>query len=296
MSQRILLSGSSGLVGSRFRELANGEATIVPLVRSGQDGDGIAWDIPTQSIGDVSGFDAVVHLAGENIAGGRWNAQRKERIRSSRVDGTTLLCEALARAERKPRVLVQASAVGIYGDRDDEVLTEQSAAGSGFLAEVATAWEEASRPALDAGIRVVWLRLGVVLSKDGGALAAMRTPFRFGAGGVIGSGSQWWSWIHVDDVVRAIRFAIDREDLEGAANLVAPEPVTNREFTKALGRVVSRPTVLPLPAFAARLVLGEMADHLLLASTRVVPERLVQAGFEFEHEELEPALEAAMGR
>lgn len=287
---RILVSGSTGLLGSLLVERARARGDeVVPLVR--RDGEaGVRWDPANGRIeGDVSGFDAVVHLAGENIAGRRWNEAFKARVKDSRVDGTRLLAQALADCAQPPKVLVCASATGIYGNRGDEVLDESSEPGEGFLAEVGRAWEAAADPARAAGIRVVHVRVGIVLSREGGALAKMLTPFKLGLGGRIGPGTQYWSWITRADVVRAFLFAVDREDLRGPVNAVAPGPVTNAEFTKVLGRALGRPTVLPLPAFAARLMMGrEMADELLLASVRARPAVLEAAGFEFETPELVP--------
>jgi uncharacterized protein (TIGR01777 family) len=234
--------------------------------------------------------DAVVHLAGENIAAGRWTERQKARIRDSRVKGTRLLCDLLARYSPPPKALVCASAVGYYGDRGDEILKEESAPGSDFLFDVCREWEAATQTAVERGIRVVNLRIGVVLSPLGGALAKMLTPFKLGAGGVIGSGRQYMSWIALDDVVRAFHFALTNQSLLGPVNAVAPNPVTNRDFTRTLGRVLSRPTVFPMPAFAARLAFGEMADALLLASTRVEPARLLAGSFIFRYPDLEGAL------
>jgi uncharacterized protein (TIGR01777 family) len=234
--------------------------------------------------------DAVVHLAGENIASARWTERQKARIRDSRVKATGLLCNLLARYSPPPKALVCASAIGYYGDRGDEILKEESAPGSGFLSDVCREWEAATQPAVERGIRVVNLRIGMVLSALGGGLAKMLTPFKLGAGGVMGSGRQYMSWIAVDDLVDAIHFALTHESLRGPANAVAPSPVTNREFTRTLGRVLSRPTPFPMPAFAARLAFGEMADALLLASTRVQPARLLASGFTFRYPDLEGAL------
>jgi len=234
--------------------------------------------------------DAVVHLAGENIAAGRWTERQKARIRDSRVKGTRLLCDLLARYSPPPKALVCASAVGYYGDRGDEILKEESASGSDFLSDVCGEWEAATQTAVERGIRVVNLRIGVVLSPLGGALAKMLTPFKLGAGGVIGSGRQYMSWIALDDAVRAFHFALTNQSLHGPVNAVAPNAVTNRDFTRTLGRVLSRPTVFPMPAFAARLAFGEMADALLLASTRVQPARLLAGGFTFRYPDLEGAL------
>jgi uncharacterized protein (TIGR01777 family) len=237
-----------------------------------------------------------VHLAGENIAGGRWTAAMKQKIRDSRVNGTRSLCEALARMESPPKVLVVASAIGFYGNRDDEIMDESSKAGEGFLSDVCREWEDATQAARDAGIRVVNLRIGVVLSPKGGALAKMLTPFKLGGGGIIGNGRQYWSWISIDDVAGAIHHALMTDSLSGPVNAVAPNAPMNREFTKTLGRVLRRPTILPMPAFAAKLALGEMANDLLLASTRVEPTKLIESGYKFRQPTLEKSLRHILGK
>ena len=254
---------------------------------------GASWEPATGALspGALDGVDGVVHLAGENIAAGRWTAARKARIRDSRVDGTRRLSEALARLEQPPKTFIVASAIGFYGDRGDERVTEASAPGSGFLPEVCQAWEAAAAPASDAGIRVVHLRIGIVLTPAGGALGQMLLPFKMGVGGVIGSGRQYMSWVALDDVLASVLHALRTEGLSGPVNVVAPNAVTNAEFTNALGRVLRRPTVLPMPAFAARLVFGEMGDALLLASARVEPTRLEESGFVFGY----PVLDGALG-
>lgn len=290
---KILVTGSHGLVGSALLPALTAEGHhVVRLVRTAAASvDEIAWnpEVNQMDSAALEDFDAVVHLAGENIAG-RWTAAKKARIRESRVAGTRLLCEALAKLQRPPRVLIAASAIGFYGNRGDETLTEESAAGVGFLPEVVRNWEAAAQPAHARNIRVVQLRFGIILSADGGALSKMLPPFRLGLGGRVGSGRQWWSWISMDDVAGAICFAIASETLSGPVNVVAPNPATNAEFTRVLGRVLHRPTVFPLPAFVARLALGQMAEELLLASTRVEPARLLAAGFQFK----QPTLEAAL--
>jgi uncharacterized protein (TIGR01777 family) len=291
----VLVSGASGFIGSALvPTLTAGGHTVTRLVRSmprpGQDA--IPWNPAARSIGTpaLEGLDAVVHLAGENIASGRWTAAKKASIRSSRVQGTTVLCEALAQLVKPPSVLLSASAIGYYGDRGATTLQEVSPPGTGFLAEVCQAWEAATAPAVQRGIRVVHLRLGIVLSPTGGPLATMLTPFRFGLGGVVGTGEQYMSWIALDDALGAIHHALSTEALQGPVNVVAPQAVTNRAFTTTLGQVLRRPTRLPLPAFAARLFFGEMADALLLASTRVAPARLVASGYTFHYPTLEEAL------
>jgi uncharacterized protein (TIGR01777 family) len=294
---RILVSGATGLVGSNFVEWArqNGH-NCVALTRRRRGGDDIEWNPGSGQLDPslLQGFDAVVHLAGDNIAHGRWTAEKKRLIRDSRVQGTALLCDRLKQVEANPAVLVSASAIGYYGNRGDEQLDEKSSAGTGFLADVCRDWEEATQSLTDSGIRVVNARLGVVLSAEGGALKQMLGPFRMGTGGIVGNGRQYWSWITVDDVVRAILFAIENSELTRAVNVVSPHPVTNREFTKTLGHVLKRPTIVPMPAFGARILLGEMADELLLASTRVYPAKLTAAGYVYRHADLESALQALL--
>jgi uncharacterized protein (TIGR01777 family) len=260
--------------------------------RTAASPDEITWNPEQATIDDqaLAGVGAVIHLAGESIAEGRWTAEKKRRIRESRVEGTRLVVNALTQLDPRPPVLVTASAIGYYGDRGTTQLDETSEPGEGFLVEVCRAWESATLPAKDAGMRVVNGRLGVVLSRRGGALARMLTPFKLGVGGKIGSGRQYMSWITLDDATRAFQFAMESDRLSGPVNFVAPEPLTNLEFTKALGRVLRRPTILPMPATAARLAFGELADGLLLASARVVPSRLTEAGFSFDYPQLEPAL------
>jgi uncharacterized protein (TIGR01777 family) len=277
---KVLISGSSGLIGSALvKSLEADGHKVGRLPRT--------YETPI----DFSGVDAVVHLAGESIAGGRWSHAKKKQIEQSRVNGTRQLAEQLARSESKPSVFICASAIGFYGNRGDEKLDEASSPGSGFLTDVCLRWEAAAEPAEDAGIRTVLLRTGIVLSTNGGALKQMLPPFRLGGGGKVGSGRQYMSWISIDDEVRAIRFLIDNPSVSGAANLVSPEPVPNREFTKMLGHVLHRPTILPLPAFAVRLLFGEMGEELLLGSARVLPQRLADAGFQFKHADLKSALE-----
>jgi uncharacterized protein len=290
---RILVSGVSGPIGTALRASFEARETqIVRMVRGwAQNAGQVSWDpLAPLSPAAVSGFDAVVHLAGESVVG-RWTDAKKKAIRESRVQGTRNLAAALAQSEAKPRLLVCASAVGFYGNRGDEVLREESPVGQGFLPEVCREWEDAGRIAAEAGIRTVNIRIGLVLSAKGGALKKMLLPFKLGLGGRIGPGSQWWSWIHVDDIVGAIHHIIHTESFSGPVNLVAPSPARNEEFTRVLASVLGRPALFPMPAFAARLAFGEMAQELLLASQRVVPEKLRASGYTFRFRELRAALE-----
>ena len=295
----IAVTGASGLVGSALVPmLTSGGHRVTKLVRRAARHAELTWD-PTADAFDartLDGISAVVHLAGENIASKRWSSKVKQRIRDSRVHGTRLLCEGLARMHTPPKVLVCASAVGFYGDRGDEVLDESSPRGAGFLAEVAQEWEEATLPARDAGIRVVNLRFGVILTPQGGALQQILLPFKLGAGGRVGNGRQYWSWISIDDAVGAVHHALMTEGLAGPVNVVAPHPVSNQEFTRTLGRVLKRPTLLPMPGFAARVALGEMANDLLLTSTRVTPQKLIDAEYDFRQPTLESALRHLLGK
>jgi len=291
---RLLLSGSHGLVGKALvTRLEADSHEIFRLVRHAPSSESeIEWSPDRYSIAlaRLEGFDAVIHLAGESIAEGRWNEEKKKRIRQSRVKGTKLLADAMANLSRPPKTLISASAVGYYGNRGDEPLTETSAPGNDFLSQVCVEWEKATELAAAKGIRVVNTRFGIILDARGGALAKMLPPFRMGIGGKIGSGKQWMSWIALDDVVGAIKFALTNEVLSGPINFVAPNPVTNAEFTKTLGKTLSRPTLFPIPAFGIRLVFGEMADALLLSSQRVEPARLKQANYQFSYSELKQAL------
>jgi uncharacterized protein len=301
---RVAVSGASGLLGRALLPfLTTGGHEVVRLVRHhapAQAPGEVYWDLRTGRIESekLEGLDAVVHLAGENI-GARWTDDRKRRIRESRGIGTRFLCEALARLRRPPKVLVTASAVGIYGNRGDEVLTESSAtlaAPPDFLVEVGREWEAATEPARAAGIRVVMTRFGLILSPAGGILARMLLPLRAGLGGPLGTGRQWMSWISIDDVVGAVHHAIMTEALSGPVNTTAPQPVTNREFTATLARVLGRPALIRVPAPALRLALGEMGEVAVLGSARVLPERLTQAGYRFRHPALEGALRFVLGR
>ena len=295
---RVAVTGASGLVGSELVPFLEGDGHCVTRLVRGPAGEGrISWN-PAEGVldtGALRGMDAIVHLAGENIAAARWSDTQKQRIRDSRVKGTTALCEVLARMDAPPRVLVSASAIGFYSDRGDTVLTEEDPEGEGFLARVVKDWEGATAPARAAGIRVVNLRFGMILSSTGGALGKMLRPFKCGVGGRTGNGRQYWSWISLNDAVRAVYHSLTTDSLVGPVNAVAPDPVTNAEFARTLGRVLSRPTFLPLPAFAARFLLGEMADALLLASTRVHPKRLLETGFQFRQPTLESALRHLLG-
>jgi len=292
------VSGVSGPIGAALLPYLESQgARITRLVRgAARSPDQISWD-PLRPLAStaVSGFEAVIHLAGESVAG-RWTEAKKKAIRESRVQGTRHLAEALAETPSRPRVFISASAIGFYGNRGDEVLTEASPAGEGFLPEVTREWEAASRIADDAGIRTLNLRLGLVLSPKGGALAKMLTPFRLGLGGKIGSGQQWWSWIHVDDIVGALHHALRTDSLSGPANLVAPNPVRNEDFTKTLSSVLKRPAWFSVPALAARVAFGKMAaDELLLSSVRVEPAGLRDTGYAFRFEDLQAALEDLVG-
>jgi hypothetical protein len=300
-SMKVLVSGSSGLVGGALvRKLKGNGSDVGRLVRTTSTGNPL--DVPWQP-GElldpelISGFDAVVHLAGHNLAG-RWNGQMKREIRESRLLGTATIARAVTSAFRacgRPSVLVSASAIGYYGNRGSELLTESSSNGTGFLAELCRDWEAAASPAVEAGVRLVLPRLGVVLSGKGGALARLLPIFRLGLGGRVGNGRQYWSWITLEDVVGAIKFAIDNPTLSGPVNLTSPNAVTNAAFTAALARALRRPALLPVPAFALRLALGEMADEALLASQRVQPEKLLKADFRFTHPQLDEALERICG-
>ncbi len=296
----VAISGAGGLIGSALAaSLAADGHRVLRLVRGGlTTGDDIGWDPDAGRIDApaLEGVDAVVHLAGEGIGEHKWTEEQKRRIRESRVRGTAVLAAAVASRERKPSVFVSASAIGYYGDRGDEVLTEGSAPGRDFLAEVCCAWEAETRPAADAGVRTVLARTGIVLDRRGGALARMVLPFRLGLGGRQGSGRQWMSWITLADEVAALRALIDDGNIDGPVNLVAPNPVTNAEFAETLGRVLHRPTVLPTPLFPLKARYGaELVKTLLLVSQRVVPERLTAGGFAFRYPVLQPALEAVLG-
>ena len=276
---KILLSGSSGLIGSALKSsLINEGHEVLPLSRDFN-----------QSI-DFTNVDVVIHLAGENIAQGRWTKEKKAEIKNSRINNTRLLSEQIATSNHKPSLFISSSATGFYGDRLDSILDEKSSSGSGFLPEVCVEWEQSTQPAEQAGVRTVHIRTGIVLSKKGGALKKMLPPFQMGGGGILGSGNQYMSWISLEDEIRAISFIIHNSNIVGPVNLTAPNPVNNKEFTKVLGKVLKRPTIVPLPGFAAKLIFGEMADAILLTGNRVLPNKLIEAGFKFNHETLEIAL------
>lgn len=290
----ILVTGASGLIGSELTSyLTQNGHRVSRMVRKAKAGSNdVRWDPATGTVDTeaLEGLDAVVHLAGENISDGRWTAAKKRRILDSRIQGTRLVAQSLARLFDPPKVLVSVSAIGYYGDRGEEPLDEESAKGSGFLADVCEEWEKAAAPALMRGIRVVHPRFGMVLSAAGGALDRMLPVFRLGIGGRIGNGRQYMSWIAIADLVRILDHVIQTDSMHGAVNVVAPNPVTNREFSETLGKVLAKPAYFALPAFAARLAFGKMADELLLASARVSPARLTESGFKFKYPELEGAL------
>lgn len=296
---KVAISGASGLVGRAVSTHLEREGhEVVPMVRR-QPGNKqeIFWDPEAGKVdaAALEGIDAVVHLAGENVGEGAWTEERKAAIYRSRVEGTRLIATTLASLKQKPKVFVCASAIGFYGDRGDAILTEKSGPGEGFLAELVRAWENASRPAADVGIRLVNLRIGVVLSTEGGALSRMITPFRLGLGGKIGSGEQYFPWIAGEDVARAVGHVIGSDSLTGPVNATAPDPVTNAEFTSTLAKVLKCPAIFPLPATVVKLAFGkEKAEELLLVSARVIPARLQASGFEFRYSTPEEALRSLL--
>jgi hypothetical protein len=297
-NSRILVSGVSGPIGAALLpSLKTSGWSVVRLVRGTAVGNGqIAWDPSVPISPDaVSGFDAVIHLAGESIFG-RWSAAKKRKIRDSRVAGTLNLATALAQAEDKPQVFVCGSAIGYYGNRGEEVLREESAPGNGFLAEACQQWEEATTPAVRADIRTAHLRTGIVLSPKGGALGAMLLPFKMGLGGRTGDGQQWMSWVDVRDVVGGIHHILKNDLMQGAVNMVAPKPVRNEEFAATLASVLSRPAILPMPAFAVKTVFGEMGEELLLSSQKVEPGRLISSGYPFRYRDLRASLQDLLSR
>jgi hypothetical protein len=292
---KILISGATGLVGTHLiPTLESKRHEIYKLVRkTPQSADEIQWDAETgfteAEQTKLENFDAVIHLAGDNVASENWSDEKKRKIKESRTIGTRVLVDALKTLQNPPKHFISASAIGFYGNRGDEILSEESASGTGFLPEVCTAWE-AEIVKAKAFARVAYLRIGVVLAKDGGALEKMLTPFKFGVGGTIGSGKQYMSWIALDDLIKMFHFVLENENLTGAFNAVAPNPVNNEEFTKILGKVLSRPTFLPVPEFAIKTLFGEMGETLILEGSRVVPQKFLDAGFEFDFPRLEEAL------
>lgn len=300
---KIAVTGATGLVGGALCSfLSTGGHTVVPVTRGNgpalsYTNDTIHWDPAAKSfhLQQLEGFDAVIHLAGENIASKRWSVRQKAAIRDSRVESTRLLAESIVKLQKPPKVFVCASAIGYYGNRAGEILTEESSAGFDFLAGVCKEWEEAAAPAAAAGVRTVNLRFGVILAAKGGALKKMLLPFRLGFGGRVGTGDQWMSWISLEDVVAAIHFAIFNNTLSGPVNATAPHPEQNYNFTKTLGRVLRRPAIAPLPESIVQLAFGELGDALLLGGARVVPQKLQNAGFQFEHSALEGALRFELG-
>jgi uncharacterized protein (TIGR01777 family) len=297
----IALSGASGMLGLALNQaLRQQREQVLRLVRRAPvASDESRWDPVTGLLpeaGKLNGLSAAIHLSGANLASRRWTAAYKREMTGSRVTTTRVLAEALAKLRNPPRVLIAASAVGYYGDRGDEILNESAVLGKGFLPELCAAWEAAALPAEQAGIRVVHLRFAVVLGPAGGALGKLAPMFRLGLGGPLGNGKQWMSWVSEADAVSATLFALQNAKITGPINIAAPNPVTNREFTRELGRAMHRPALIPAPAFALRLVFGEMADEALLASTRAVPQRLLEAGFQFQHPTLSQAFAAALTR
>ena len=292
--QTVAITGGSGMVGTALgAKLRQAGHNSLSITRKTTCSDSIQWDATTglKDPSQLENVDTIVHLAGENIAADRWTAAVKDRIRRSRIEGTRSLVKSIAAVQQRPKTLVCASAIGYYGERGETILDEDAVAGTGFLADLCRDWEHEAYAASELGLRVVTVRIGVVLSPKGGALAKMLLPFKMGAGGIIGSGKQYWSWIGLHDLVRMIAFCVENESVNGAVNGVSPNPMTNHDFTKGVGTALHRPTIFPMPAFVARLVLGEMANDLLLSSTRVIPRKLQDHGFRFDYPELVGCLE-----
>ncbi|MHC4782871.1 MAG: TIGR01777 family oxidoreductase [Planctomycetota bacterium] len=295
---KILISGSHGFIGSAVhKSLEQGGDQLLRLIRQTQiaHSDEVFWNLPDNFIdhSKLTNLDAVIHLAGENLFG-RWNEKKKQAIHDSRIKSTAFLAQTVAAKEHKPKVLICASAIGYYGDRGELECTETTEAGDGFLTTVCREWEQATLPASEAGIRVVNLRFGVVLGKEGGSLAKMLPAFKMGMGGPLGDGQQWVSWVSIDDAVRAVEFSLNNENLSGPVNVVSPKPVRNKEFAQAIGHALHRPEVVPVPKRMLKFMLGEMADETVLASTKVLPHKLQSKGFSFEHPDLETALAAVL--
>ena len=295
---KILISGSHGFIGSAVhRHLEQRGCQLLRLIRQTQiaHSDEVFWNLPDSFIdhSKLTNLDAVIHLAGENLFG-RWNEKKKQAIHDSRVKSTAFLAKTLAAMEQKPKVLICASAIGYYGDRGEDECIEMAEAGDGFLGTVCRQWEQATMPASEAGIRVVNLRFGVVLGKEGGSLAKMLPAFKMGMGGPLGDGQQWVSWVSIDDAVRAVAFALEHESLAGSVNVVSPQPVRNKEFAQAIGHALLRPEVVPVPKRILKFMFGEMAEETLLASTKVLPHKLQTEDFQFQHPDLNTALEAIL--
>ena len=291
---KIIVSGASGLVGSHLvNYLMEKNHQVLRLVRSGESGsEKIKWNPSNnfiENLDSLEGIDVAVHLSGENVVG-LWTDEKKKRIRNSRINTTKFLVETFSELEKPPKCFICASAVGYYGNRGDEELTEDSSPDSGFLPDICIDWEKEANKAAEVGVRVVNLRIGVVLSKNGGALKMMLTPYKFGLGGVVGSGKQYWSWVSIEDISRIIEFVADNENINGPINTVSPDAITNKEFSDTLAYVLKRPAFLPVPSFLIKLLFGEFGEHALLASTRVLPKKLLDYGFEFKHKELEATL------
>jgi len=295
---KILITGATGLIGTPLQKSLRerGHELLLASRKPPKDDSYIQWDIEKgfTEPDRLEGVDAVIHLAGESVSGLRWTDEKKKAIRDSRVIGTRNVVDTISDLKQRPRVLIAASAIGFYGDRGDEELTETSKPGKNFLAEVSREWESEARRAEDSGVRTVLLRTGIVLSKEGGALGTMLLPFKFGLGGVIGDGKQWMSWISLDDHIEVINFALENESIRGAVNSVSPNPVRNQEFTAVMGDVLYRPTFIPVPEFAVHLAFGEMGEALLLDSMKVIPKRLLDAGFKFKFPDLKKAIENAV--
>ena len=297
---KILISGASGLIGTHLIPTlrAKGHEVYKLVRKSPKAADEIEWDaekgFSETEQAKLENFDAVIHLAGDNVASENWSAEKKRKIKESRTVGTRVLVNALRKTQNPPKHFISASAIGFYGDRKDETVTETSAKGEGFFPEVCSEWEAEAQKASDIGARIVNPRIGVVLAKDGGALAKMLTPFKLGVGGVIGSGKQYLSWIALDDLIKIFHFILENEAIEGAVNAVAPNAATNEEFTKTLGKVLSRPTIIPIPEFAIKLLFGEMGETTVLQGVKVYPQRLIDANFDFKYPTLEAALKRAL--